>query len=246
MSSAAAVATHGQPQASFWRKLFRPFDKSIAKEPKVYKGWTVTLESLYQRRPPPEAWLDLLRKLDKTGPDETEVTVEQILDLAGFDAAIFALGAVSGHDSEIRLLAVSYAEDVLHLTREPRCFDVLDLARRHAQGQATDKELARARERVFLFESREWTREAAWATTIESARLAAQEAAWAAGEAVEQAAKQASYYYVKQRGGDVCERARVSIRAGGSASASLQREQTDRFRAMVRGEWPEQTQKEES
>ena len=74
-------------------------------------------------------------------------------------------------DRELRLLAVWAARQVQHLMPDARSIAALDVAERHANGQATDEELDAA-----------WA--AARAAARDAARAAASEAAWdAASEA---------------------------------------------------------------
>jgi len=47
-------------------------------------------------------------------------------------------------DKQLRLFAVRCARRVQHLMRDPRSIAALDVAERHANGQATDEELAEA------------------------------------------------------------------------------------------------------
>ncbi len=75
-------------------------------------------------------------------------------------------------DKELRLFAVWCARQVQHLMPDPRSVAALDVAERHADGKATDFELAAARDAA---------RDAAWA----AARAAARDAAWAAARAAQ-------------------------------------------------------------
>jgi hypothetical protein len=70
-------------------------------------------------------------------------------------------------DKELRLFAVWSARQVQHLMTDPRSIVALDVAERHAHGEATDEELAAARAAA---------RDAAWT----AARAAARDAAWTA------------------------------------------------------------------
>jgi hypothetical protein len=74
-------------------------------------------------------------------------------------------------DRELRLFAVHCARSVQHLTTDPRSIAAIDVAERHASGQATDKELAAASDA---------TRDAAGAAASAAAMSAAMSAAWAA------------------------------------------------------------------
>ena len=66
-------------------------------------------------------------------------------------------------DRTLRLFAVWCARQVQHLMTEPRSFAALDVAERHANGQATDEELSAAREAA---------RAAAWAAAPDALRAA--------------------------------------------------------------------------
>ena len=74
-------------------------------------------------------------------------------------------------DRELRLLAVWACRQVQHLMGDPRSIAALDVAERFANGQATKKELAAARDAA---------RDAAWSAARDAARDAAQakQAAW--------------------------------------------------------------------
>ena len=79
-------------------------------------------------------------------------------------------------DRELRLFAVSSARRVQHLMTDPRSVESLDVAERHATGDATDEELAAAGA-------------AAWDAARDAARAAARDAAGAAaGDAARAAA----------------------------------------------------------
>jgi hypothetical protein len=74
-------------------------------------------------------------------------------------------------DRELRLFAVWSVRQVRHLMKDSRSIAALDVAERHANGQATDEELA-----------------AAWAAARDAARAAARAAAWDAARAAAWAA----------------------------------------------------------
>jgi hypothetical protein len=80
-------------------------------------------------------------------------------------------------DKSLRLIAVRCAREVQHLMKDQRSIDALDVAERHANGEATDEELT-----------------AAWAAADAAARDAADAAAWdAAGAAARAAAGDAAW-----------------------------------------------------
>lgn len=85
-------------------------------------------------------------------------------------------------DKELRLFAVFCARQVQHLMTDPRSIEAIDVAEKHAQGKASDNELARARA-------------AADAAALAAARTAAwvaADAAWAAARIAARAADVAS------------------------------------------------------
>lgn len=100
-----------------------------------------TLKAIRKHSPCEEGWTKLLRTLNKTKADDEPVSIIQILDSNGLDDALWCLRAVDGHDREIRLYAVWCARQVEHLMTDPRSRDALDVAERHANGQASNREL---------------------------------------------------------------------------------------------------------
>ena len=122
-----------------------------------------TLNKIRAHGPCADGWTKLLRHLGKTQADDEPVALATILDSNGLNDALWCLRAVDGHQREMRLYAVWCARRVQHLMTDPRSLAALDVAERHANGQATDEELFAA-----------W--DAAWA----AAWAAAGDAAWAA------------------------------------------------------------------
>jgi hypothetical protein len=175
--------------------------------------WTTTLSAIRKHGPYTGSWTKLLASPGETKADDTEVSIEYILDLLGLDDALWALRAVDGHEREMRLLAVSYARDVQHLMTDERGIAALDVAERYAHGEATDKELGDA----LAAGAAAW--DVAWDVSWAAAQ-ATQAAAWAAARAAWEAAWAA---------------AEAARNAAGAAAWDAQ---SDRLRAMVRGEWP--------
>jgi len=114
-----------------------------------------TLNQIRAYYPCREGWEKLLRGLGKTAADDETLWIDEVLDINGLNDALWCLRAVAGCDREIRLYAVWCARRVQHLMTDARSVAVLDVAERHARGEASDEELA-------------------------AARTAAEEAAWAA------------------------------------------------------------------
>jgi len=112
----------------------------------------------------------------------TPITLLQILDINGFDDALWALRACDDAETFSRLLVCDYAEHVLHIFEaeypdDYRPREAIAVSRRYARGEATDAELSAA-----------WP--AAWSAAGSAARnaagSAAESAAWsAAGSAAE-------------------------------------------------------------
>ena len=123
-----------------------------------------TLNRIRAHSPCGEGWAKLLRHLGKTQADDEPVSLLTVLESNGLDDALWCLRAVDGHQREMRLYAVWCARQVQHLMTDPRSLTALDVAERHANGEATDQKLAAARE-------------AAWDAAREAASAAARAAA---------------------------------------------------------------------
>jgi hypothetical protein len=93
-------------------------------------------------------------------------------------------------DAQLRLFAVRCARRVQHLMTDPRSLAALDVAERHAKGEATDEEL-KAASAAARAAARAAAGAAAWAAEA-AARDAARDAAWAAAGAAAWAAEAAA------------------------------------------------------
>ena len=124
-----------------------------------------TLNKIRAFSPCTDRWTKLLKNLGKTKPDDEPLKITTILDSNGLDDALWSLRAVDGHQREMRLYAADCARSVQYLMTDPRSIAAIDVAEHHADGLATDKELAAA-----------WA--AAWAAARAAARAAAGDAAW--------------------------------------------------------------------
>ncbi|UGQ44945.1 hypothetical protein [Massilia endophytica] len=159
-----------------------------------------TLNEIRKHSPCEEGWAKLLRSLDKTKADDELVSIIQILDSNGLDDALWCLRAVKGCDCEIRLYAVWCARQVEHLMEDERSKRALVVAERHANGEATDDELAAAGDAAG---------DAAWAAAWAAARAAA-------GDAARDAARAAAWAAARAAAGDA---ARDAARAAAGAAA---------------------------
>ena len=138
-----------------------------------------TLNKIREHSPCAGGWAKLLRHLNKTSADDEPLALATILESNGLDDALWCLRAVDGYEREMRLYAVWCARQVRHLMSDPRSIAALDVAERHAYGQATDDELAAAWDAAWhaaCAAARDAARAEAWA----AARAAARDAAWAA------------------------------------------------------------------
>ena len=124
-------------------------------------------------------YLKLKRYLGKGYGDDTPISIATVIDSNGLDDALWCLRAVKGHQREMRLFAVWCARRVEPLMADKRSKNALTIAERHANGVATDAELAAARDAA---------RDAVWAArgaraAARAARAAAKAAAWDAAQA---------------------------------------------------------------
>jgi hypothetical protein len=103
-----------------------------------------TLNKIRSHGPCPDGWTKLLRHLGKTQADDEPLALATILDSNGLNDALWCLRAVDGHEQKMRLYAVWCARQVQHRMTDQRSLNALDVAERHANGQATDEELAAA------------------------------------------------------------------------------------------------------
>lgn len=106
---------------------------------------TTTLNRIREHSPCREGWEKLLHNLGKTKADDEPLPFFIILASNGLDDALWCCRAEPQHASVWRHFAVDCAESVKHLMTDPRSLKALEVARRHADGLATDDELAAAR-----------------------------------------------------------------------------------------------------
>ena len=115
---------------------------------------------------------------------DTPITLLQILDINGFDDALWALRACDDAETFSRLLACDYAEHVLPIfeTQYPdddRPRKAIAVSRRHAHGEATDAELSAAGAAGAAAWHAAWAAgAAAWYAAEAAAEAAARDAAW--------------------------------------------------------------------
>ena len=137
-----------------------------------------TLNKIREHSPCTEGWQKLLSTLGKTKADDEPLSLITILDSNGLDDALWCLRAVDGHKKEIRLYAVWCARQVPHLMTDPCDICVLDVAERHAHGQATDSDLAAARRQARHSSARNTARDEEWDAAFNVAGNAVWDIVW--------------------------------------------------------------------
>ena len=133
-------------------------------------------------------YLKLRHYLGKGYGDDTPVDIATILESNGMADALWCLRAVDGHAREIRLYAVWCARQVQSLLKDSRSVTALDVAERHANGVASNDELAAAwaaagKAAWAAAGKAVWAAWAAWPAAEADAASAAYDAAWAAAAA---------------------------------------------------------------
>ena len=140
---------------------------------------TTTLNRIRAHQPCADGWKKLLTHLGKTEPDDEPLPFSVIVDSNGLNDALWCCRAEPQHSREWRLFAVWCARQVEHLITDPRSLDALATAERHADGLATDEELAAAYAAADAAADAAWddaARDAACAAALVAARAAAWEA----------------------------------------------------------------------
>jgi len=135
---------------------------------------TTTLNKIKDHSPCKDGYEKLVKSLGgpKTYGMDTPVTFKQIFDSNGYNDTLWCLRATDEQYHKLwRHFAVDAAQAVEHLMTDQRSKNALLVARRYAEGKATDEELSAARAAAWAA-----ARDAAWA----AARAAAWDAAWAA------------------------------------------------------------------
>jgi hypothetical protein len=181
---------------------------------------TTTLNNIAKCSPCSSGFKRGLVAANKKIPDDERISYESIIDAVGLADALWCCRAEPQHDKEWRRFAVWCARQVQHLMNDQRCIDALDVAEAHANGCATDSELAAARAAAW-----DAAVDAAWA----AARAAAVDAAWdaaraAAVDAAWAAARDASWAAARDAAWDA---------AGDAAWAAARDAQSAAFRQLV-------------
>jgi len=165
---------------------------------------TTTLDNIYACRPCSEGWQRALEKAGKAHGDDEPITYAEIIDAAGLEDALWCCRAEPQHAHIWRRYAVWCAGQVQHLMTDDRSIAALEVAERHANGLATDDELAAASAAA---------RDAAGDAAGDATRAATRAATWAAAWA---AARDAAWDAAGDAAGDAT---RAATRAAASAAA---------------------------
>ena len=110
---------------------------------------TTTLNRIRAHKPCEDGWRKLLAGLGKTEPDDEPLPFARILEINGLNDALWACRAAPDHARTWRLFAVWCARQVEHLMEDERSSHAIDVAERHAKGQATDIELRTAADAAY-------------------------------------------------------------------------------------------------
>jgi hypothetical protein len=136
---------------------------------------TITLNKIREHSPCASGWEKLLASKGKTKADDEEFPLLDVLESNGLDDALWCLRCLPEHQNLWRKYAVWCANQVRHLMKDERSTNAIEVAWKHANGEATDEELA-----------------AAWDAARDAAGAAAGDAAGAAARAASRAASRAA------------------------------------------------------
>ena len=195
-----------------------------------------TLNAIREHSPCAGGWVELLRHLGKTQADDEPLALTTILDSNGLDDALWCLRACEGIDREARLYAVWCARQVQRLMADPRSLAALDVAERHANGEATDADLAAA-ETAARAAAETAARAAAETAARAAARAAAETAAWSAAETEAWAAARAAAWAAARAAAWAEARAETWAEARAEARAETWAEATAEARAAQAAEF---------
>jgi hypothetical protein len=147
-----------------------------------------TLNRIRAHEPCADGWKKLLTHLGKSEPDDEPLPFSVIVESNGLHDALWCCRAEPQHSREWRLFAVWCARRVEHLMTDQRSRDALTTAERHADGLATDEELAAAYVAAYAASSY-----AAREASCDARKTAAYASSYAARDAACDAAWDAAY-----------------------------------------------------
>lgn len=129
----------------------------------------ISLQQIQDCNPSPYSWQKLLASKGKTTADDEMFPLVDVLDSNGLEDALWCLRCLPEHNNLWRKFVWWCAFQVADQSDDQRVQECLDVVWRHSNGEASDDDLAAAREAAL---------EAAWEAAGE-----AWEAAWAAARA---------------------------------------------------------------
>jgi len=161
-----------------------------------------TLNLIRAQSPCADGWKRLLTHLGKTEADDESLALLTVLESNGLGDALWTLRCVPNCERDARLFAVWCARQVQHLITDQRSLDALDVAERFANGEATDSELAAARDSASSAEMYAWDSASsaemyAWDSASSAASAAASSAemyAWDSASSAEMYARDSARY----------------------------------------------------
>ena len=107
---------------------------------------TITLKKIRDLNPCVDGWRKVLAANGGASADMTaELPLSSVLDSNGMDDTLWCLQCLPEHGRVWRSFAVWCARQVEHLMIDDRSVSALNIAERHAAGEATDEELSAAR-----------------------------------------------------------------------------------------------------
>jgi hypothetical protein len=181
---------------------------------------TTTLNHIKACNPCNTGWQAGLKAAGKTEPDDEPISYEAILDAVGIEKALWCCQAEKQHSGLWRRYAIWCARRVQHLMTDERSIAALDVAKRHAKGEATDSELAAA-----------WA--SAGASAYAAARASAGAAAWASAGAAAWDAAGAAAWASARAAAWASAGASAGAAARASAYAAAREAQSSAFRQLV-------------
>ena len=139
----------------------------------------ITLRQIRAAHPCEEGWKKVLAANGGTKADlDSEFELASIIDSNDLNDCLWALQCKPEYQHIYRKFAVVCADEVSALMTDERSLVALNVAWSHSCGEASDGELAAARDAA---RAAVWA--AAWAAARDAARVAARVAAWAAARA---------------------------------------------------------------
>ena len=106
---------------------------------------TFTLAEIRKHSPCADGWKRLNKTLGADYGDDKPITIEQIIESNDINDALWCLRATPTKTYSLwRHFAIDCANQVKHLMSDIRSTNALDVAKKHADGLATDEELSAA------------------------------------------------------------------------------------------------------